>query len=280
MFHNVEAILPGVYRIWDVSRTAMYLVVGENEALLIDTGVGVGSLKEIIRRITDKPVTVIITHGHVDHAMGADEFEKVYMSLDDISLYGIHSRMEVRKGYVEGAAMTGADAAAISMVKDSDYLPSAKAEKFIALQPGSVFDLGGITAEVIAVPGHTRGSVAILFKELRLLMLGDACNAFTYLFDTDCPTVREYKNTLLALKEYTDGKYDRVVFSHGMGEGASDMIDRVIAVCDDIINGNVDNQPFRGFNGEPVCIAKAMDFQRFCRADGGEGNIVYLPDKI
>ena len=58
------------------------------------------------------------------------------------------------------------------------------------------------------------------------------------------------------------------------------MIGRVIAVCDDILAGNVDNMPFRGFNGEPVVIAKAMNFERFCRADGGEGNIVYTPDRI
>ena len=58
------------------------------------------------------------------------------------------------------------------------------------------------------------------------------------------------------------------------------MIANVIAVCEDILAGKSDGMPFRGFNGEPVLIAKAMDFSRFCRADGGEGNVVYDPDKV
>ena len=85
---------------------------------------------------------------------------------------------------------------------------------------------------------------------------------------------------LLTLQAETAGKYDRCLFSHGMGEGTVDMIANVIAVCDDILAGKVDNMPFRGFNGEPAFIAKAMDFARFCRADGGEGNVVYNPEKI
>lgn len=280
MFYEIEKIHPNVTRIWDVSRTAMYLVEGSEAAVLVDTGVGVGSLKAVVEGITDKPVTVLLTHGHVDHAMGAGEFEQVYMNPADRPIYGGHSLLPVRQGYVSGAAMSGGNPELIAAVKENDFTHVADADNLRPLQAGAVFALGGVSVEVFDAPGHTPGSVVMLIPELRMLLLGDACNAFTYLFDKSCPTVAEYKENLLKLKAEVAGKYDRTLYSHGMGEGAPDMIDRVIAVCDDIMEGRVDNMPFRGFSGEPVCIAKAMDFQRFCRADGGEGNIVYDPNRI
>lgn len=280
MFYEIEQIHPNVTRIWDVSRTAMYLVEGDDAAILIDTGVGVGSLKEVVEGITDKPVTVLLTHGHVDHAMGAGEFDLVYMNCADCPVYAEHSMFPVRQGYVSGAAISGGNPEIIATVKENDFTQASDVNRFSELKAGSIFSLGGISVEVFDAPGHTPGSMVMLIPELRMLLLGDACNAFTYLFDRSCPTVAEYKENLLKLKAEVDGKYDRTLFSHGMGEGAPDMIDRVIAVCDDIMEGRVDHMPFRGFSGEPVLIAKAMDFQRFCRADGGEGNIVYDPNRV
>ncbi|MFJ5760653.1 MBL fold metallo-hydrolase [Neobacillus sp. NPDC093182] len=53
----------------------MYLVEGTVRAALIDTGTGVGDLKAYIDNLTDKPYFVMLTHGHVDHAMGAPAFD-------------------------------------------------------------------------------------------------------------------------------------------------------------------------------------------------------------
>lgn len=280
MFYQIERIHPLVTRIWDVSRTAMYLIEGSESAVLVDTGVGVGSLKEVVESITSKPVTVLLTHGHVDHAMGAGEFDKVYLNPADLPVYAIHSMMPVRQGYVSGAAMSGADPAMLSKVQERDYLPVKAAEEFHPLEPGMVLQLGEVSVQILAAPGHTPGSVAVLIPEERILILGDACNAFTYLFDGFCPSVAQYKENLLRLKAETDGKYDRTLFSHGMGDGCTEMIANVIAVCDDILAGKTDDMPFRGPNGEPALIAKAMDFSHFCRADGGEGNVIYNPDKV
>lgn len=281
MYYQVEPIMPGLTRIWDVARTAMYLVEGTDRAVLIDTGVGLTGLKELVDGLTDKPLTILLTHGHVDHAMGTGLFPgvPVYISPEDEMVYAGHSALEVRKGYVMGAVMQGGDPSVIARVTDGDFAAPVPFSDLLPLMPGDRFELGGVTLEIMEGRGHTPGSVTVLIPEWRLFLLGDACNAFTYLFAPECPTVPVYREMLLKLKGETDGKYDRTLFSHGMGEGAPDMIDRVIAVCDDIAAGRVDNMPFRGFSGEPVCIAKAMDFSRFCRADGGEGNIVYDPNK-
>ena len=49
----------------------MYLVEGTEKAALIDTGYGVGNLKGYIKTLTEKPLIVLITHGHLDHVAGA-----------------------------------------------------------------------------------------------------------------------------------------------------------------------------------------------------------------
>ena len=280
MLFQTQPLFPGLTRIWDAAHTAMYLVEGDEKAVLIDTGVGVGDLKAVVDGLTDKPVTVLITHGHVDHAMGAGAFKCAHISPLDEGVYGEHSQLMVRCGYIEGAALQGGDPAVLEQVTDADYQAVRPFSDFLPLAPGDRFDLGGVTVEVLEGAGHTPGSLTMLIPQWRVLMLGDACNQFTFLFDHWSSPVTRYREMLLGLKAKTDGRYDRVLVSHGMGEGAPDMIDSVIAVCDDILAGNVDNMPFRGPMGEHCVIAKAMDFTRFCREDGGSGNIVYGPGKL
>ncbi len=280
MFYQVEMLRDGLWRIWDVSHTAFYLVEGRKHAALIDSGVGVGSVKEIVETLTKKPVSVWLTHGHVDHAMGAGEFEEIHMNSADIPVFQLHSAPKVRRGYVSGSAIAGGDPSMLKEVRDEDYLPVPKEEDFLPILSDQRLDLGGVHLHFFDAAGHTPGCMAVLLEEWCLLILGDACNGFTYLFDPWCPTVERYRKNLERLREQTSGKYDRLLFHHGNGEGAKNMIDSVIAVCDDILSGRSDEMPFRGPNGESAVIAKAMDFQRFCRADGGEGNIIYRPDFI
>ena len=280
MFYQVEPIRTGLWRIWDVSRTAFYLAEGNNTAALIDSGVGVGSVLEIVRQLTDKPVCVWLTHGHVDHAMGAGEFGEIHMNPADLPVFQSHVSMVVRQGYVSGAAMMGADPSVLADVRESDYLPAPDPERLLPISDGQREDLGGIHLQFLNAEGHTPGSMAVLLEEWNILLLGDSCNAFTYLFDPWCPTVERYRDMLLRLKAQTDGRYDRLLFNHGNGDGTVDMIENVLSVCDDILAGRADNMPFRGPGGEPAVIAKAMDFSRFCRVDGGEGNLVYRPDGI
>lgn len=279
MFYRVEALRPGLTRIWDVAGTAMYLVEGTEKAALLDTGVGVGDLKALVDSLTDKPVTVLLTHGHVDHAMGAGGFEDVRMSPLDKAIYQKHSVFATRKGYVLNSTMQSWDPALLASVADADYMQPRSAESFAPLKPGDRVELGGVSVEVLRGQGHTPGSLTMLIPEWRMLLLGDACNQFTFLFDRWASPVSAYRKMLLELKAETDGRYDRVLLSHGNGEGSPVMIDSVIEVCDEVLAGAAEDIPFESPLGKGL-IAKAMDFPHFCRADGGAGNVVYDPDKL
>ena len=57
----------------------MYLLEGAERALLIDTGWGSGTLRAYVERLTDRPVEVVITHGHLDHSGSCGEWESAMM---------------------------------------------------------------------------------------------------------------------------------------------------------------------------------------------------------
>jgi len=278
---RTEKLTPEITRITDVSGTHCYLVEGSRKAALIDTGCGLGDLGSLVCSLTALPVLCLLTHGHVDHAMGSGCFAQVWLHPADTELYRQHCLPQMRMGYVKGSAMSGGDPALIAQVTEADLQPVHAPEVFQPLQVGDRFDLGGLTVEILPGRGHTQGSVTMLIPELRTLVLGDACNNFTFLFDAFSSSVTDYRAMLLELRQQTAGRFDRVLLCHGPGFPAPlDMIDSVISVCDDLLAGRSDKIPFRGVGGEPALIAKTMDFRRFCRADGGSGNIVYNPDHL
>ncbi len=64
------------YRHWE--ETHCYLLLGEDRALLIDTGLGIGNIGEQVRRLTALPVTAVATHVHWDHIGGHGYFSEFY----------------------------------------------------------------------------------------------------------------------------------------------------------------------------------------------------------
>lgn len=277
-FFRAEKLSPYVTGITGITGELMFLIEGDEQAALIDTGVGLGDLRGFVQSLTAKPVIVLLTHGHVDHAGSASAFDTVYMNPADKTVLLAHQNRELLDGYVR--MFLGEK---FQLIRDADYAKSGIGD-FLPLLPGDSFALGGITLEVFDGRGHTPGSVAILLQEERSLLLGDACNPFTFLFDENSLPVELYRDVLLNLREKAAGRFDRVLLSHGSFVAPKGMIDSVIGVCDDILAGNTDDVPFAFMgNAAPgTFIAKAMTFAGGApaRADGGLGNIVYNKNRI
>lgn len=122
-------------------NTTMYIVEGSKKAMLIDNGTKCEKLDEVIRQITQKPLYVVITHIHVDHAGNMDFFDDVYFHQADTVLM---SRVKPYKG------------------------------KAHYVKNGDLFDLGGTTIEVLEAPGHTPGSIVLLDRKAGNCYSGDA----------------------------------------------------------------------------------------------------------
>lgn len=269
-FYTTAPAAPGVTRIRDIAGVYAYLVEGTQRAVLIDTCCGVGDLRALVAGLTQKPLEVICTHGHVDHASGAGAFESVWMNEKDWTLLERHTSIELRGQYVDSIAGAG-------VIPLEAYVPG-KLDGYRALTDGQTFELGGITLEAIALPGHTAGMTCILLCELRTLLLGDACNSFTFLFLPESSSVQAFSQTLQSLLQKHGGRFDSVWFSHGHNTGQPAIIEECIRLCDEILAGQDDAVPFQ-FMELQARLAKAVE-PNMSRVDGGLGNIIYHPEKL
>ncbi len=121
---------------------SLYLVEGNDRAVLIDAGTRVPGLDKIVAGITSKPVTMILTHGHGDHVGGVGPFPEVWVCQADEQ-----------------------------MLRNSQRNYSGQV-KYIT--EGQVIDLGGRKLEAMFTPGHTAGSVTFFDKANHYGFSGDA----------------------------------------------------------------------------------------------------------
>ena len=82
----VVEIAPRTWLISEYKLVNMYLLEGDEAALLVDCGTGIGNAAETVRELTDKPLTVAITHGHFDHDGAAALFPEIHLHPMDIKL--------------------------------------------------------------------------------------------------------------------------------------------------------------------------------------------------
>ena len=103
MYYQVEK-MNGYYRIGSPESVYCYLIVGTEKAMLIDTGYCYGNLRETVRQVTEKPLIIINTHGHCDHAGGNAQFnEYCYIHEKDVELCKEHTGRKMRMDNVKRA---------------------------------------------------------------------------------------------------------------------------------------------------------------------------------
>ena len=273
-FFKARRIYDNVTLITGLGGEQSFLIEGSDKALLIDGLSGVGSLKAFVRELTELPVTLVNTHGHVDH-IGADfEYKEVYIAPEDIPLMYAHSDMEMRLGFAKSGAMF---APLPTEPKLSDVTVPGPV-KTLPMKNGDIFDLGGVKPEVIAVPGHTRGTVVFLDRDRRIVYSGDACNRNTLVYGEESASIEEFKESLLHFKEFQPA-FDGLWGGHGGAMEQPEIIDSAIALCDEIMAGTDDAVEAVGFTGKACWYAKEKD-QYYRRLDGGTANIAYSKDRI
>ncbi len=92
---------PGTYEIDEFDCDSVFLLVGTERALLLDTGVGIGDLRGLVEQITDKPYDVAVSHGHMDHVGGAAWFDRIWLNEKDWDAFPYDGAVENRRGYAE-----------------------------------------------------------------------------------------------------------------------------------------------------------------------------------
>lgn len=267
---TAQRLPDGVTEITDLSGVHCFLVEGRDKALLIDTMTGLRGLPAFVATLTDLPVEVALTHGHMDHAGGVFEFGRCYIHPADIPMLDGRT-LPARVGYVRGQLPPGEAPEASAFVPDGPV-------EFVPLKAGDKLDLGGRVLEVLHVPGHTRGSLCYLDTASGDFFAGDACNNNTLLMMDVSATIEEYLGALLALKE-RQGDIRRFYLFHGPSLQDKSCIDDNIQCCRDILAGTDDRVPV-DFLGRPGYLAKERTPGTFSRKDGRFGNVVYNPQQV
>lgn len=268
-YFKKEPISEHITAIRGITNEIMYLVVGKEKACLIDTGIGYGDLLEYVRNITNLPLIVLLTHGHLDHTGNSWRFEQVYIDKYDEELFGTSYSRQAALDYIH--LVIGDDR--FNSI-DENLLKDKLKCKLNYYEANQNFNLGGVNLSVIECPGHTKGSVSILVNEDRKLIIGDACNNATYLFFDESLGVKEYKTSLCKLNENSD-KWDRLLFSHYFAEGPKEIIDNVIDVCNMVLDGRADNEPYEFMGDKGYVAIRVKDLINCERYDKKLGNIIY-----
>lgn len=187
-----------VFLISEHGAATCYLVTGTSQAMLIDTGIGVGDLAGLVRGLTDLPLVVVNTHGHPDH-MGANyQFSEVWVPVKDSSLYD--SMNPFREGvdyeqYVAGNAGDFTYDREVMLSNISDVKAYPKCDN-IGFEEGMVWDLGGKTIRTVELGGHTPGSIMFIDETDDILFSGDALNDQLWMWLDTCLSVEEFADNL------------------------------------------------------------------------------------
>lgn len=263
-------VMQDVVHIEDPLGVFVTLIIGEEKALLYDTSFGIGNLKDHVSELTDLPLIVVNSHGHIDHLCGNYHFDQVFIHENDIPVSKQHTSKEMREGIIKQA-------------KAKDILPEDfNEEAYLSMGPGNLipieeghfFDLGGITVEVIAVPGHTRGSIGLLCREKRLLLLGDAANPFLFLFLPESTTVDEYVKTLRKINSLD---FDNFIVSHRRDILPKGRIDNYIECAT-----NIDIEKSKPFVFPPFDDIEALLYSHGNKrpSDPDYAAIIYTADRL
>ncbi len=182
-------VKPNVFHITDGIGNFCTLLAGTTGAVLFDTMLGSDDLKGYVAALTPFAPTVIASHFHFDHLGGAYQFERVYLHPAEFPLLPLgRERIPV-----------------LTETLHADLSPMAVCytdlDRLAPIGEGTVLDLGGLTAEVIHLPGHTAGSIGLLCRERGLLLAADALSPQYCIFFRESLPLARSAQTLEEIKK-------------------------------------------------------------------------------
>ncbi len=202
-----------------------YLVLGRDRAALIDTGMGIGSLRKAVEAITKLPVTVINTHCHPDHAGGNAEFAPALINPAELEVFQKMATLEFR---IQDVSRMPGGAEWVQQLQPTGPEP-------VAVEDGQVIDLGGRQLQVIFTPGHTHGSLCVFEEATGVLFTGDNVQAnTTTLREWNSSSVEEFYESLQKLSKLP---VKRILGGHRPNDNPPDLLQRKLECAEQILNG-------------------------------------------
>lgn len=249
-----------------------YLILGQEKALLIDSGMGIGSLRGEVEKVTRLPILLINTHGHPDHAGGNAEFAPALMCPAEFDVYEQMATLEYRKKDSAGPkggphgphgegphgdGPRGDGPHGDGPRKEPELQPTGPAP--VPVEDGARIDLGGRVVEVLYTPGHTHGSISIFDPQTASLFVGDnVMGERVSVYEWNSGTLEDLHRSLLRMEACRPSK---LYSGHRPNVLEPEILSREIRCVEQILNGAVGvPRKVRGgamalaYEAEGICI--------------------------
>lgn len=196
-----------------------FMVVGDQEILLVDSGMGGNELLAQVREYSMLPIKMVYTHADRDHIGDAESFEQRFMHPSEMDYY--HSK--------------GTD--------------------FPAMMPiweGEVIDIGEFHFEVILIPGHTPGSIGLVDRGHRLMIGGDSIQSGPIFMFGPGRNFHAYKASMMKLQGLLP-EIDWIYAGHHELKVPASTVDQLLAGAEKMLEGVVSGEPEARFEGKVKC---------------------------
>jgi glyoxylase-like metal-dependent hydrolase (beta-lactamase superfamily II) len=246
-WHTTTCIAENVYRISEpfgavlprvgVTTANMYLVVGQERAVLVDSGMGIGDVRAEIRGITTLPCMVLNTHSHWDHVGANHLFAERAIHESEADLLAQEPNISTFRKEMQSPA---ARAALPASFDPTAYRIVPKPATRI-LHDDDLIDLGGRVLRALHVPGHSPGHVAYWDDANNTLFTGDTAYigpVFACFERSDPVAFAQSTRRLAALQGVATicpGHNDVITDQHWLGEFAE--------CVEAAVSGKVPGQP-------------------------------------
>ena len=218
----------------------MYLLVGKEKALLIDTGYGLCRLDEAVKEITDLPVIVVNTHGHYDHVGNNGLFDEVYLSEKDFDLYEYYYQDEVLDMVYDRLPwifrhLSYQEKKAVKDKEPANVLP---------LPAEGYFELGGRKVSFFETPGHTPGSICLYDENNHVLFDGDMAGVLLDLPLSD-PVETYLESAVLINRFINENNVEKIYSGHAGDARNPDVYQSLEQAARDIVEGNLSEKEMK-----------------------------------
>lgn len=202
--YQVFEISEGFWRI-EENGVRAFLLTGSEKAILVDSGFGTGNIREVVESLTSLPLQLVNTHADRDHIGCNGLFEEAWM----------HPAEYDRYQQKDGPQLT------VKPLWEGDLIP-----------------LGGRTFEVVLIPGHTPGSIALLDAKNRILIGGDSIQTGAIFMFGPGRNLSAYVQSMKKLHTMRE-RFDLVYPSHGEVPVSTDILPGLIEGAEKLLRGEL-----------------------------------------
>lgn len=203
-----------------------FLIIGDDKAFLIDAGSGENKKESIYKtasKLTNKPITLILSHFHFDHIGFIDDFDRIAIADEQIP---------DKKQFTENSL--------ILSKRETLYQDSILIKIAYQIETRKDLDLGNRKIQIINTPGHSTNSITVIDNDNKYLFAGDLIYNGLLLIDN----LDSYLNSIDLILSITSDNY-KIYGAHGKPDVKYNKLVEIKQAITDFRSDSISYKPLR-----------------------------------